>query len=80
MAAQDFRHLSLCEGEKVADFMRQLERTFQLASAEMGCHPRDQGCPVVYKTAGRAQVKPNGKSGLPVIVWQLAMRSTGRVF
>ena len=31
MAAQDFRHASQEDNEKVADFIRRLERTFRLA-------------------------------------------------
>ena len=39
MAAQDFRHCSQSEGESVSNFIRRLERTFQLAYGRDGMLP-----------------------------------------
>ena len=39
MAVQDFRHLAQREGETVGDFIRRLERTFQLAYGRDGMLP-----------------------------------------
>jgi len=39
MAAQDFRHISQKEGESVSNFIRRLERTFQLAYGRDGMLP-----------------------------------------
>ena len=39
MAVQDFRHLTQREGETVGDFIRRLERTFQLAYGRDGMLP-----------------------------------------
>ena len=87
MAAQDFRHCSQEEAEKVCDFIRRLERSFRLAYGSRRYAARNQRCPALRPAPRGAQVPTDGstrcirRSELPVPVCSREVRGAqaGRV-